>query len=470
VGDWPRDWDVVELEPNTLLAGRYRITDVLAEGGMGVVYRAQDQRLDRLVAIKTVRYQDRNLVIRLRREAQLLARLTHPNVVSLYDVGEHEGRPYLVTQFVDGVPLRRLLGRMTERRVAWVAEQIANGLAAAHSLGIVHRDLKPSNVLVGDGTVRLLDFGIARHINDAALTRTESLLGTAAYISPEQLAGQPAGPGADIYALGLVLIEGFSGRAAFPGTFAETVATRMIARPDLPDELPPAWHGLVAAMTDTTADARPSALQVAATVRALGRPGADAGSMPVAGSGTDGDPPVDPRRVPLPAAVDSLPPQREIEPLPANNWDEQPLHQRGNPLTRPAVVWPAAALAAVVLVAIATVGMLSAGGTGGSAEPIVQSVGDQPTGPVSTLPVTESAPPTTLSPEVLAAEAAATATTAPVVVLPPPLPPPTVAPPASPPPTPGKPPPTRAPTTTRPRTTTTLNEFQRWLCRWSTRC
>jgi predicted Ser/Thr protein kinase len=443
-------WGAVVLEANTLLAGRYRIDDVLAEGGMGVVYRAHDERLARLVAIKTVRYQDRNLVVRLRREAQLLARLTHPNVVSLYDVGEHEGRPYLVTQFVDGVPLRKLLGRMTERRIAWVAEQICHGLSAAHALGIVHRDLKPSNILVGDGTVRLLDFGIARHINDAALTRTESLLGTAAYISPEQLHGQPAGPGADIYALGLVLIECFSGRAAFAGTFAETVATRMIERPALPEELPPAWHELVSAMTDPDPAGRPDAPTVAATVRALGRPQAEAGAVPfaamVAGAAA-GEATVDPRRLVLPVTESTLPPEPDLVPIPTQPWeDDEPLRPR-NRFLRPAVIVPAAVVIGFLLT-IGSVMAITAGG-GSTSGPIDASGIGQPTGPVSTLAMTEAPVTTAIPPEVLAAEATAPPTTqVPVTEPPRPVTTPAPAPPPPPPPS-TKPTTTRAPATTR---------------------
>jgi serine/threonine protein kinase len=197
-------------------------------------------------------------MVHLRREAQLLAHLTHPNVVQLYDVGEHAGQPYLVTQRVDGIPLLRLLGRMTARRIAWITEQVAHGLAAAHALGIVHRDLKPSNVLVGDGTVRLLDFGIAHHVDETTVTRPETVLGTASYISPEQLRGEQAGPEADIYALGLVVLECFSGQAAFPGSFPETMATRLVEPPALPTALPSAWHDLLRAMTNPDPARRPS--------------------------------------------------------------------------------------------------------------------------------------------------------------------------------------------------------------------
>jgi predicted Ser/Thr protein kinase len=387
------------LEPQTLLAGRYRVSDVLAEGGMGIVYRAHDERLDRLVAIKTVRSDDPDLIVRMRREAQLLARLTHPNVVSLYDVGDHDGQPYLVTQFVDGTSLRHLLGRLTPRRIAWVAEQIAHALTAAHAVGIVHRDLKPSNVLVGDGTVRLLDFGIACQLDDTTLTTAEGILGTASYISPEQLRGQPAGPGADVYALGLVLIECFSGRAAFAGTFAETVAARLVERPELPGSVPGAWRSLVAAMTDPDPAARPPAPVVASAVRALGRarpPGAAAADAIPAGSDM-ARPPIPLRSpAPVPRAVAASGAASAEPPSPHGAF------------RRRAVVVPAAAAAGFLLV-------VAIGSVFAPAEP-EQSVtpaaaSSSEAAPAATLPLTEAPAAGPQVPEVLSATASAPTTT-----------------------------------------------------------
>jgi serine/threonine protein kinase len=414
----------VELEPWTLLAGRYRITHELAQGGMGIVYRAYDERLDRLVAVKTVRRDDPDLLVRLRREARLLARLTHPNVVSLYDVGEHEGRPYIVTQLVDGSPLRGLLGRMTARRIAWVAEQVAHGLAAAHGVGIVHRDLKPSNVLVGDGTVRLLDFGIARHVDDRtpAGAEVKAILGTAAYISPEQLRGQPAGPEADVYALGLVLVECFSGRAAFGGTFAETVDRRLVERPELPESMPAGWHGLVAAMADPEPEHRPPAEVVASAMRALAR--TRTGTAVGAGtSAVDGRPVGD-----VLAAAREWSPARAADPsAPSSSGPASPSSWGDTVsswlpiavpevLTRRAVVLPAAALVGFLLVVV--LGNIVSPG-GGTVVPVSTQSADA--GPVATLPVTESAPTTDVLSSSVTSEP--TTTVPPTVIAPPPPPP-----------------------------------------------
>jgi serine/threonine protein kinase len=258
------------LELETVLGGRYRITEVIAQGGMGLVYRALDERLRRPVAVKTVGRDDNHLVQRLQREARLLGRLSHPNIVRLYDVTEHQGLPYLISEFVDGTSLRRLLGLLTVDHIAGVAKQVARALEAAHALGIVHRDLKPSNVLVDDTRVRLLDFGIARQADDTTLTNAEDVLGSVPYLSPERLHGEQAGPPADIYALGLVLIECFSGRSAFAGTFAESISRRLISPPDLPETMPAPWRALVSAMVEPDPAARPTASAIADAVETPG--------------------------------------------------------------------------------------------------------------------------------------------------------------------------------------------------------
>src|SRR4051812_33034868 len=259
------------LERQTVLAGRYRVLGVIGRGGMGVVYRAYDERERRQVAVKTVRRDDRELVVRLRREASLLGELHHPNVVRLLDVGEADGLPFIVTQLVDGTPLRELLGRMTSRRTAWVGEQVASALSAAHALEIVHRDLKPSNILVGADSVRLLDFGIARHADDTTMTSGEALIGTVSYLAPEQISAGIAGPPSDIYALGLVLVECFTGRPAFPGTIAESVAARLADGPRIPAAVPESWRPLLEAMTQSAPGFRPTAAEVVTVLRRLAR-------------------------------------------------------------------------------------------------------------------------------------------------------------------------------------------------------
>jgi eukaryotic-like serine/threonine-protein kinase len=293
------------LPVETVLNGRYRITDVIAEGGMGVVYRATDERLARPVAVKTVGRDDPELMARLRREARLLARVSHPNVVRLYDVTDQDGLYCLVSELVEGTPLGRFKGQLTPAQIATIAEQIAGALSAAHARGIVHRDLKPSNVMIGD-RARLLDFGIARHIDDSTLTTTDNILGTASYLAPEQLQGGVAGPPVDVYALGLVLIELFSGQPAFAGTFAETVAARLMGPPAVPDAVPESWHALIRAMTDPDPGRRPSASAVVEAIKAVRAaapvPDATAPVQPVM------NPSRPPTMLPPPAGTASAPP------------------------------------------------------------------------------------------------------------------------------------------------------------------
>jgi serine/threonine protein kinase len=256
-------------EDEVVLADRYRVRRTLATGGMSVVYRATDTRLMRPVAIKTVQCREPQLMTRARREGRLLARLSHPNIVRLYDVFEHGGRPHLVTELVEGPTLRAMRGRLGEHQIATIAGQVAGALGATHDSGIVHRDVKPSNILLGD-RVRLIDFGIADTPEDPAPALTDdATLGTAPYLSPEQLWGQRPTAASDVYALGLVLLECFSGRPAFGGPLAEAIARRVHRPPDIPESLPTGWRPLVAAMVDLDPGRRPTAPLVAETLRGL---------------------------------------------------------------------------------------------------------------------------------------------------------------------------------------------------------
>ena len=248
------------LSEETVLTGRYRITEVVAHGGMGVVYQAMDERLRRPVAVKTVGSDDPALIARLRREARLLAQVSHPNVVRLYDVTEHDGQYCLISELVEGTPLGPLRGQLDTVRIAAIAEQIAGALAAAHARGIVHRDLKPSNVVVGD-RVRLLDFGIARHIDDPAHAHRRERPGHGFVPRPRATSsGEVAGPPVDIYALRPGAHRAVPGEPAFAGTFAETIAARLVGPPELPASMPVAWRPLVRTMVDprsrTAADGR----------------------------------------------------------------------------------------------------------------------------------------------------------------------------------------------------------------------
>jgi eukaryotic-like serine/threonine-protein kinase len=199
--------------------GRYLVEQVIGGGGMAVVYRARDEELDRPVAIKVLADNlaaDEAFRKRFLREARLAAQLSHRNVVQIYDSGEADGRPYIVMEYVEGETLADLLARRG-RLPAWeaveLALQVCAGLDHAHRAGLVHRDIKPRNLLLRpDGTVKIVDFGIARSAGGTRLTETGSVLGTAAYLAPEQAAGDQVTPAADVYALGVVLYELLAGR------------------------------------------------------------------------------------------------------------------------------------------------------------------------------------------------------------------------------------------------------------------
>jgi serine/threonine-protein kinase len=196
---------------DVLRQGRYRVERPLGTGAMGTVVLARDTVLDRRVAIKVLACHladDDAFRQRFLREAQLAARLCHPNVVQVYDAGDDDG-PFLVMEYVDGETVAERLARgsrLSPGEVVALARDLSSGLAQAHALGIVHRDVKPHNVLLtGDGLAKLTDFGIARALEDRGLTEIGTVLGTASFMAPEQAAGHPVGPAADIFALGAVL-------------------------------------------------------------------------------------------------------------------------------------------------------------------------------------------------------------------------------------------------------------------------
>src|SRR5512135_746220 len=223
--------------------GPYEIVAPLGAGGMGEVYRAHDSRLGRDVAIKVLPAEfaaDSDCLRRFEQEARAAGQLNHPNILTVFDVGTHEGAPYIVTELLEGETLRERLrqGGLPVRKAVEIATQIAHGLAAAHEKGIIHRDLKPANVFVTrDGHVKILDFGIAKlaapksaqdsEETAAVVEATEAgmMLGTVGYASPEQLRGQHVDHRTDIFSLGCVLYEMISGDRAFKGeTAADTVA------------------------------------------------------------------------------------------------------------------------------------------------------------------------------------------------------------------------------------------------------
>jgi serine/threonine protein kinase len=206
----------------------YRILDRLGSGGMGEVYLAEDTRLRRRLALKVLApgmSSDPDLLRRFEREAEAVAALNHPNIVTIYSVGEEDDVAFITMELVRGQTLRQLMAsRMLLRTVLDVSVQLASALSAAHAIGIVHRDLKPENIMVTpEGLVKVLDFGIARR--DGAPDDSGTTVGTLGYMSPEQAVGQPAGPASDQFAIGAILYELLTGRQAFHGeSRSETLA------------------------------------------------------------------------------------------------------------------------------------------------------------------------------------------------------------------------------------------------------
>ncbi|GAA3623610.1 hypothetical protein GCM10022236_27490 [Microlunatus ginsengisoli] len=322
--------------PGALIADRYRLVRQLGAGGMGVVWQALDERLDRPVAVKQLRTQpgltaaETDLAARRAiREARINARLHHPHAVSVYDVVEHQGSPCIVMELVPSVPLTEAmhgLGALTASEAARVGSQVAAALATAHDLGIVHRDVKPGNVLIGDdGAARICDFGISRTFGDTTLTMTGMLTGTPAYLAPEVARGEASTFASDVYSLGATLYAAVEGEPPF-GSDGNVIAVlyRVTAGDARPPERSGALGPLLMAMMSAEPKDRPSMAQAAALLSTLAdgrtlRPGHEAG---------DRIPPMPPVRPNAPSAdapTSALPPadtptalaQRPPDPAPA---------------------------------------------------------------------------------------------------------------------------------------------------------
>src|ERR1041385_8676057 len=213
--------------PGTLLAERDRIVAQLGKGGMGEVYRADDVKLGHPVALKFLPREfasDRSRLERLISEVRIGRQVSHPNVCRLYDIVEWQGTTFIAMEYVDGEDLASLLrriGRLPVDKALDIARDLAAGLAAAHALGVIHRDLKPANVMIdGRGKARITDFGLAALEGDAS---TRGIAGTPAYMAPEQLRGEPVTPRSDLYALGLIYFEMFTGRRVFEGNTLDEI-------------------------------------------------------------------------------------------------------------------------------------------------------------------------------------------------------------------------------------------------------
>ena len=252
------------LTPGELIDGRYLIADLLGRGGMAEVHRATDVVDGRAYALKVVRGTEPGLEDRFRREAEALARIDHPGLVRLHRAGTHRGFGYLVLDLAEGPPLSQALADSPAGidRTVSVGRQVAAALAHVHRSGLVHRDVKPSNILLHHGRALLADFGIARMSGAPSLTVTGQVIGSAPYLAPEQVEGRSAGPPADVYALGLVLIECLTGRRCYPGTYVESAIARLHRAPEIPGV--PAWlRDVLVAMTMREPERRPPAGAVA---------------------------------------------------------------------------------------------------------------------------------------------------------------------------------------------------------------
>ena len=253
--------------PEDLIGGRYRPERLLGRGGSAEVWCCTDEALDRQVALKLVTSSGGEDAGRVGDEARLLARLSHPGLVPVYDAGtDPTGRPWVVMELVDGETLADAIrrGPMPSHSVAEVGARLADALAYVHGEALIHRDVKPANVLLGkDGRVRLTDFGIARLVDAAKVTATGLTVGTASYLSPEQVTAEPVGTAADVYSLGLVLLECLTGQREYPGSAVEVALARLSRPPVVPPDLPDGWPGLLTAMTDRDPALRPTCAQVA---------------------------------------------------------------------------------------------------------------------------------------------------------------------------------------------------------------
>ncbi len=353
----------------TLLAGRYRLEEVIGRGGMSTVYRASDETLGRTVAVKvllpTLADQDPTYSVRFEREARAAAALANSSVVAVYDAGVDDGSHYIVMEYVEGQSLEQVLrsGRPLEIPEALgIAMRVAEALTAAHAAGILHRDIKPANVMVTEGgAVKVLDFGIARRLDGTTITQVASVVGTAAYMAPERALGEPGDARADIYSFGCLLYAMLTGTALFGGEVSAAVLHQQInAEPRPPSRLraglSPELDALVLAMLAKAPDERPStAAEVRERLSRLPEASKISSPMPAPAGLTSATRPMTAATAPLMAAGA---PVRRRQPLLADH-------------RRRAIVM-AIVTALITLIAVA---LLSSGGPSGTS---ARSTGTRP--------------------------------------------------------------------------------------------
>ncbi len=265
-------------EPGTLLGGRYELTSRIAVGGMGEVWRGRDTVLEREVAAKIMKDEylsDQGFLARFRAEARSMGAVSDPGIAGVYDYGEENGSPYLVMEFVPGESLAALLDRgpMSEADTLSIVAQAAQALHAAHMSGVVHRDVKPGNLLITpDFRVKITDFGIARVADQAPLTKTGQVMGTAQYLAPEQATGKGSTPKSDLYSLGIIAYEALAGNRPFTGDSQVEIAIAQVNRqhPPLPETVSEPVRRLVDSLLSKRPEKRPaSGAALATAARAL---------------------------------------------------------------------------------------------------------------------------------------------------------------------------------------------------------
>lgn len=241
----------------TVLSDRYELLEKIGEGGMSYVYKARCRILDRIVAIKILKEEfsdDLAFVGKFKTEAMAAARLSHPNIVNIYDVGQHNGIYYIVMEYVEGKTLKQVIAEqapISVQRAVDIAVMICDGIGQAHEKGIIHRDIKPHNILITkSGMVKVADFGIAQAISKKTITFGGNIVGSVHYISPEQAKGEPISPATDIYSLGCVLYEMLTGKTPFDAESPVTVALKHIHDEPVPprqlnDKIPPALEAII---------------------------------------------------------------------------------------------------------------------------------------------------------------------------------------------------------------------------------
>lgn len=271
------------MESGLLLSGRYRIEALIGRGSQSTVYRAHDELLQREVAVKLFRndVDDLEHTRRQGQEVRILAGMSHHALVTLFDAGADLSNPesrltYLVMELVRGQDLRHrsLQGPLSAAHMAHIGYDLADGLSYIHHHGIVHRDIKPANILLVDYSnddrrprAKLTDFGVAAILGHNRADDDGGTSGTPAYLSPEQAGGEPAGPASDIYSLGLVLLEGLTGKMAYPGAPIQSAVARLLHDPQIPEELAPMWVALLSSMLSRDPATRPDAREVSLALR-----------------------------------------------------------------------------------------------------------------------------------------------------------------------------------------------------------